>query len=105
MNVLDSRSKSSTRALGIRTKVQVDHGRPVDRLDVVRDRLIRPRPAGHDHHFVKVPAQHFDGRAMMTPRRVEAAPIDGKRSVHKGFAVGSDSVKVKRRPEDLECSL
>ena len=97
--------KEFNAGLGNSAEVQVDHGRPVDRLDVVGDRLVRPRPARHDHHLVKVPAKHFGGRAVMAARRVEASSIDGKRSVHKGFAVGSDSVKVKRRPEDLECSL
>ena len=70
--------------LGNPAEVQVDHGRPVDRLDVVGDRLVRPRAARHDHDFVKVPAKHFDRRAMMPARRVEASPIDGECSVHEG---------------------
>ena len=92
MNVLDSRSNSSTRAFGNPAEVQVDHGRPVDRLDIVGDRLVRPRATRHDHDFVKLPAKHFDGRAMMPARRVEASPIDGERSVHEDFEGWEDSV-------------
>jgi hypothetical protein len=62
---------------------QVGHGGAVNGFDVICNRLVGPRAARHDHNFIKVPAQHFDSRAMMQPWRVEASSINGKRFRHE----------------------
>ena len=65
-------------------------------LDVVGNRFVGPRAAGYDHDFVKVPAEHFDGGAVMPARRVEASPIDGKRLVHVRFDASNVAVAQRR---------
>src|SRR5262249_17111532 len=66
-------------------KAQVDHRRPVDRLNGARYRLVRPRATRNDQHVVKVPAEHLDRRAMMPPRRVKTASVNGEFSAHVRF--------------------
>src|SRR6187551_2866062 len=51
-------------------------------VNVAHSRLVRPRPARHHPHLVKVPRQQLRDAAMVQSRRIEAASEEGNATRH-----------------------